>query len=54
MEKIKLVIPSSKPDDLLRFEHLRLNLSSNGNGRKPKREKNLYKRQMTQIRRLLR
>lgn len=48
-EKAKLVLPEEKPLDLSRYKNLRLNLGTS----KP-RKKNSYKRQLNQIRRLLR
>lgn len=47
--KVRLVIPDEKLKDFSQFRNLRLNL----NGRKPG-GKNLYKRQLNRIRRMLR
>jgi len=49
MEKVKLVIPDEELKDFSRFKHMKLNL----NGSKHKKS-NLYKKQLSQIRRLLR
>jgi len=49
-KKIKLVLPEEELKDFPWFKHLKLNL----NGHKPRKGKNLYKRRLNQIRRLLR
>lgn len=48
MEKVKLIIPETELKDFSSFKHLKLNL----NGKRP-RGRNLYKRQLNRIRRVL-
>lgn len=47
--EIKLIMPETELKDFSGFKHLKLNL----NGRKP-RGRNFYKKQLNQIRRVLR
>ena len=50
MEKVKLVISEEKLKDFPSFKNLKLNLNS----KKPRKGKNFYKKQLSQIRRVLR
>jgi len=49
MEKIKLVLPDEELRDFSRFRNMKLNVDGNRH-----KKRNLYKKQLSQIRRLLR